>query len=904
MLPEPVVRAFDAGAFALPARSPLGTSGTQLAQEVWRIPVVMVGFRDLPLGYTPADFETALFDSGGAMPTGSVHEYWRWASGGRLRILGRVVGVVQLPQDLAYYGFNYWGLRLSATPNNIFGAIRNALDACEAGVDWSEFDLDRDGYVDMMWLVHAGIGGEAMRDYNSLWSITSRLSGGWAYGEAYRTSDPVPGSSTQFMRIDRFSTLPELSSLIPGRRAEIGVFAHEFGHALGLPDLYDTSALGGAANVGPGFWSVMGTGGSGANGVTPETPSHPGAWPLKMLGWQEVVRPTEDTTIVLGPLGEGAAAVEVSFEGEPWREHLLVENRQRLGFDRFVTSEGLIVYHLDEAVLEAGYASNRVNSGLTPGLRVVEADGRYDLVAGRNRGEASDPFPGALGRTDLDESTEPSTDTFLGAPSGLALHDIAPEGDGMRVTLRVRAPGWGPALDITEAGFAPFETVSPARTAALLPGGDLAIALSEARAGLPQVHVRTRRAGAWQPSERVSDPAVPAADPTLVALPGGDLAVAWSETRGGASRIVYRARVGGAWSAARTLAELPGDSFRPSLGADAHGVVHATWLQYDGIRAQVMFQRFAYTSPFGPVRTLTDTTQTPEDPSVAVASDGRSYVLWRDRGSRPQMLWFSRYHPDSGLSPRQRLTPSPFHDQTGYAACVDVAHRLNAVWFETGGGATSIHFQRRPLDLTPWMPDSTIEVRAEVLQNAALECDPQGALHLAYESYSGGEQSLRYKRWRPGLGWDARSTALTRPSDGYASRPRPLPSSPGRLTVIHTGYPQGAVRLLVRERDLEAAPVLAAPAAPTVSRPVLRAGPSPLRRGEDLVLRAPLAGPGRVVELLDVAGRRVAEVVLTPGGNGLRGVIDRARLASLPAGLYLARLRDAPGPAARIVVLP
>src|SRR5438093_2633968 len=131
----------------------------------------------------------------------------------------------------------------TSTPNNTYGAVHDALVLCTQNVDWSRFDLDGDGYVDMLWLVHAGMGGETLINSNWLWSINSRLSGGWRGGSAFVTMQHIPGSTTQFYHLDRFSALPEISNIRPPARSEIGVYCHEFGHALGLPDLYDTSTL-------------------------------------------------------------------------------------------------------------------------------------------------------------------------------------------------------------------------------------------------------------------------------------------------------------------------------------------------------------------------------------------------------------------------------------------------------------------------------------------------------------------------------------------------------------------------------------------------------------------------------------------------------------------------------------
>ena len=81
----------------------------------------------------------------------------------------------------------------------------------------------------------------------------------------------------------------------------LGVFAHEFGHDLGLPDLYDTAG----GDNGTAFWTLM-SGGSWLNHGTDSigtTPGYMGAWEKLQLGWLDykVVPYGQDTTVKLGP---------------------------------------------------------------------------------------------------------------------------------------------------------------------------------------------------------------------------------------------------------------------------------------------------------------------------------------------------------------------------------------------------------------------------------------------------------------------------------------------------------------------------------------------------------------------------------------------------------------------------
>ena len=114
--PAEVAAAFRDGLVGLPER-PAGL-GVSAVQSRWRIPVVVVSYTDQALVYGAADFDFALFDTTGSTATGSVYDYYRWASGGRMTVSGRVVATVRVPNDKLYYGFNSWGLSRTSTPRN------------------------------------------------------------------------------------------------------------------------------------------------------------------------------------------------------------------------------------------------------------------------------------------------------------------------------------------------------------------------------------------------------------------------------------------------------------------------------------------------------------------------------------------------------------------------------------------------------------------------------------------------------------------------------------------------------------------------------------------------------------------------------------------------------------------
>jgi immune inhibitor A len=917
--PAEVAAALKGGLLELPARPALaepaapGAAGTRaaiLTSNLWRVPVILVSYSDSALITTAQEFNQELFDTTGSTPTGSVFDYYQWASGGRLRVIPTVVATVTVSNTRRYYGADSRGINLSSTPRNDAGLVTEALQICFRSVEWTRFDLDRDGYVDMLWVVHAGRGGEGTPDLNDLWSITSRLSGYWFNSQAFDVT--APGGP--HLLVDRFSILPELSLFATRRISEIGVYCHEFGHAMGLPDLYDTVDPR-QLNTGPGNWSLMSTGVYGGDGHSPQYPTHPGAWCSLYLGWTQSFRPAQDTLVTLTPIPRGGQVLELWFQGEFNREHFLLECRRREGFDGRLPAEGLIIYHVDELEIGQRIGSNQVNSGPQPALVLVEADGRSDLRSGWDHGDASDPFPGALQRTSIgDDPTPPNTATFRGAPTNLALYDIAMEGEGVRFHAQVRAPGWLPADEPGGAGYSPVSAFGSTNRVVIDAQGVISSVESETRAGHDQVILRSSTGGEWQPPFQISQSSGNAHDPSVALLPGGDLAVAWSDDRTGHSRLYYRARIRGIWIDEQPITDLPGESLAPTIGADARGTVQVAWIYLSDSRPQVLFERFAYLSPFGQPLAVTGPTDRPGVPNLAVAPDGSSYIVWSDQATNPQSLRFARFDPRLGFGPVQTLTGQPGSIQESGHVIMDAAGTLHSVWLVSGAGLNEIHYQRRPASGNPAPADTTLEVDGGLIQGPRLAADPEGGIHLVYQSPSVQASQIRYKRWRPGRGWDQRSTEVTLPAMGNAQRPGVAPVSPGVVSVLYAGYAGGQPQFMERRRvtDLPGALDIAIP--PSVAARLVL-GPNPLRAGQPLRMswagNAP--GPNAAVDFFDLSGRLVATARLAPGASasgpaspgviGFGGSLAPAASDGWSSGVYFGRVRGSRQPATRLVFL-
>ena len=648
--------------------------------------------------------------------------------------------------------------------------------------------------------------------------------------------------------------------------------------------------------------------GYGSDGASPEYPAHLGAWPMLFLGWAHADRPTEDTTVTIAPIENGGPVLELWFQGESDPEHFLIEERERLGFSRNLLAPGLIIYHVDDALIGQRLGGNRINVGTPPGLSLVEADGGDQLITGSNRGEPRDVFPGPLGRTALDDFTSPSLSSNGNAITNLELSNMARVAGGARVTARVRAFGWQRAQLLPAVSFTPSSASGPATRGVSLGDGRLAFVASETRGGgRAQVWLRLRSdATRWVPPVPVSQSAGNALEPTLALLPRGGFAVAWSDTRHGTSELYYRSFIDGLWSAERRLTDLPGSSRSPALSTDPFGGVHLAWLYTDAGIPQVMFMNFGYQSPGATPIAVTGPLDRPDSPAVAAGPDGGSYLIWPERSVSPTKLWFSRFSPDSGLRPRQRLTAPDNTLQQAVSAVVGIDGSLHALWLVTNVGENELRYQKRePAYAPPSVRDTVLERRGEPMQNLMITTDPNGGVHTVFEASSAGLPQVRYKHSTRARGWDLISTEVTSAQAGIASTPLVVATRDSRADVLYLGYPGGVPSWMMRRRDASAVGPPTA-VAPGLSHPPtgLLAWPNPLHAGESLRLRYAGSSPiGEArVALFDLGGRRVAETRLVRDGESWVAAWPAEASRGWAAGVYFARVEGCAG-VSRLVVL-
>ena len=302
---------FDDGVIIPPQQYPAGTSlATIRAAAAERAPlrgtvrvtVVLVQFSDHAMAQ-PASHFNDLFFSTGVLPHGSVKEYYSEVTGGLVDISGEIAGPYQLPQTLAWYANNNFGIgRPSGTPRaNIMA--KDAAVAADPQVNYAPYDNDGNGYVDAFIVVHAGSGGEQTGNPNDIWSHK------WTLPSPY---------SADGKQIYAYLTIPE--------DARIGVCAHELGHLLfGFPDLYDIDYT----SEGVGNWCLM-SGGSWNGGG--DVPAHPCAWCKIQQGWATVTNVTASRSVSIPDVKTSRNVHRLSKDGTGGSEYFLIEKRQSTKF--------------------------------------------------------------------------------------------------------------------------------------------------------------------------------------------------------------------------------------------------------------------------------------------------------------------------------------------------------------------------------------------------------------------------------------------------------------------------------------------------------------------------------------------------------------------------------------------
>jgi M6 family metalloprotease-like protein len=313
-------------------RAPLGTN---------TIVVILVEFTDMTHIFTKAQVA--------GVAIGDLDAYYEEASYNQTHITGATTSWLSLPHNRQYY---VQGTSSPSEPK--FQLVQDAITAADPFVNFAAYDG--------VTIVHAGRGQELSGDWRDYWSSE------W-WGFTISTDDGVD--------IHRASVSPEVGQ--PGNLAYVGVIAHEFGHDLGLPDLYDVDYTG-AEYV--NHWCLMGEGSWNGPNQVGESPAHMMGWCKLQLGYvngSQLLLAPSATSVVVDPLENpttGVHLVKIPIDGT---HYYLIEVRQRIGYDQYLLGKGVVLSYVDETLASGKGIVKVVDSHPAT---ATKDDGAFDVGPG------------------------------------------------------------------------------------------------------------------------------------------------------------------------------------------------------------------------------------------------------------------------------------------------------------------------------------------------------------------------------------------------------------------------------------------------------------------------------------------------------------------------------------------
>ena len=289
--------------------------------------------------------------------------------------------VTRASADVAAYGADNSGDR-DTDSNGDFLPMNLAEEVVRYRADdvnWSQFDLDNDGLVDRLLILHTTKGQEENPGVsNNIWSHFTRF------------EEPIKVSAEHSVGHYTMASLRTGSS-------GMGTVLHEMMHQMGALDLYPVHDVSPSSDWhGVGNWDIMASGNWNGGGVWPALGTSP---TMELIGLERhvsldltwpasSVQPCIGPTIQMHGMTEGGEALKIPLGEE---QYIWIERHSDVGFDSHLPGHGILVMQQDRSIGDE--ERNELNRDPEqPWLRVIEADNGDQMLQGINDGEASDVF--------------------------------------------------------------------------------------------------------------------------------------------------------------------------------------------------------------------------------------------------------------------------------------------------------------------------------------------------------------------------------------------------------------------------------------------------------------------------------------------------------------------------------
>lgn len=381
--------------------------------------VIMVEFADTK--FTAPNAKAAIadvFNKRGYMGYGSVKDFFVENSGGAYNPTFDVVGVATMDNKSEFYAKNEMV--------NMLDLVVSACKAVSGSVNYADYDCNGDGVVDNVYIVFAGHNQAEGGGNSTIWPHASDIRG--ANKNLVLNGKQIgPYSCGSEYRLASGSVL-----------SGIGTYCHEFGHILGLMDMYDTDkGAGGGESPGLFRLSLMSSGNYNNNSYTPPSLN---AFERSELGW-----------LALPELTPGKATLQAINLNKGYRistsqanEYFVLEVRDNTGWDKYISAnsaapfQGLVIYQVDQ--------TDRVVNGISARSRwqINQVNTFPDHMCMRLRPASNlvnayegAPYPGGNGNNVFSRLSLPAAVDWDGVPLGVEITDI--EYNSSKSTFTVRA---------------------------------------------------------------------------------------------------------------------------------------------------------------------------------------------------------------------------------------------------------------------------------------------------------------------------------------------------------------------------------------------------------------------------------------------------------------------------------
>mgnify|MGYP002854250880 CR=1 FL=1 len=337
--------------------------------------------------------------------TGSVRDYFHDNSNGIFTPQFDVVGPFEV---------NYSVNQGNQYAYNIF---LSAVQKANPTVDFSQYDLDNNGAVDLIYFIYADT--PSSSDSSSPNHI-------WPHRSSFYTYMKYDGKYIRDYACSAEYIYAKSNGIFDG----IGTICHEFSHVLGLPDLYDTNEddddTNGEAQH-PGEWELMAGGNYQNNARTPVAYSLYDRYSTGFANYQIITAEGEYSLNPTSTTGEGYI-----LKTPTNKEVFLIDNRQTTTrWDKYAPGHGMTIARMDST-------NTSVWTGNAPNGNANRL--YYELLraGGSNSFQSStDPFPGTRGVTMITNETTPNLMAWGNKPNQYILYNIHEEGDVVKFTVKL-----------------------------------------------------------------------------------------------------------------------------------------------------------------------------------------------------------------------------------------------------------------------------------------------------------------------------------------------------------------------------------------------------------------------------------------------------------------------------------